>query len=82
MSESREQLAAYAHTAWSGWMRYLFQHGTRNPDGTFTINADKVARWTRQMNTSFAALPHQEQLSDYAEADLMLRIVEEAGHAQ
>ncbi len=29
----REKLAEYAHEAWSGWMRYLFEKSERNPDG-------------------------------------------------
>lgn len=29
----REQLAAYAHEAWAGWMVYLFRHGVQHDDG-------------------------------------------------
>lgn len=74
--ETRELLAAYAHEAWSGWMRYLFQHGTQHADGSFTINADQVSRWRRQMDTPYAALSTGEQASDRTEADAMLRIVQ------
>jgi hypothetical protein len=74
--ETRELLAAYAHDAWSGWMQYLFQHGTQHADGSFTITADQVARWRRQMDTPYAALTTVEQASDRTEADAILRIVQ------
>lgn len=71
----REQLAAYAHDAWAGWMRYLFNKAQANPDGTVTLPAWAVARWQRQMNTAYADLPAAEQESDRAEADKMLAIM-------
>lgn len=73
-TEPREQFADYAHTAWAGWMRHLFQFGKQNTDGTFTINADKVERWQRQMKTPYTALPDEEKESDRAEADHILAI--------
>ena len=39
-----------------------------NDDGSFTICADSVKRWQRQMATSYSALPKEERLSDIAEA--------------
>lgn len=76
MSETtREQLADYAHEAWSGWMRYLFTKSTRNADGTVTIPAWAVERWERQVATPYAQLPDGEKASDRTEADRMLAIV-------
>jgi hypothetical protein len=72
----REQLADYAHEAWSGWMRYLFEKSQTNPDGSVTIPATLVARWQRQMNSPYGSLPENEKESDRAEADKMLAIVE------
>lgn len=72
---AREALAAYAHNAWAGWMQWLFKFGTLNDDGTFTMDANKVERWQRQMNTPYAELPENEQESDRKEADTMLKIV-------
>lgn len=54
---ARDRLADYAHTAWAGWMQYLFSVATRNPDGTVTLPAWAVARWERQMATAYADLP-------------------------
>lgn len=71
----REELAEYAHDAWSGWMRYLFEKSTKNDDGTVTIPSWAVERWTRQMNTPYDELPEEEKESDRAEADRMLEIV-------
>jgi hypothetical protein len=79
MDEVREALAAYAHEAWAGWMRYLFEHGQFNEyNGTFIINADKVDRWYRQMDTPYVALSEAEKESDRDEADKMIAIVEAA----
>lgn len=71
----REPLAAYAHEAWSGWMRYLFEKSTRNADGTVTIPAWAVERWERQVATPYSLLSAQEQDSDRAEADRILGII-------
>lgn len=69
-----ESLANYAHEAWSGWMRYLFEKSTHNDDGTITIPAWAVERWQRQMNTPYVDLPESEKDSDRAEAEKMLAI--------
>lgn len=71
----RDALANYAHEAWAGWMRYLFEKSTQNDDGTVTIPAWAVERWTRQMNTAYIDLSAKEQASDLDEADKMLAIV-------
>lgn len=72
----RELLAAYSHdAAWSGWLRYQFSKGTFNDDGSWTMPAWAVERWTRQMNTRYVDLPEQEKNSDREEADKMLAII-------
>ena len=72
----RETLAAYAHDAWAGWMRYLFSKGTLNDDGTYTMPAWAVERWQRQMATSYADLPEAEKASDRKEADAIVTILD------
>jgi hypothetical protein len=59
-----EQHADLEHEIWSSWMRYMFTKGTYNPDGTWTMDADKVQRWQRQMNTPYSRLTEQEQGGD------------------
>lgn len=73
--EIRERLAEYAHEAWSGWMRYLFEHSTLNTDGTVTIPAWAADRWRRQAGTLYEDLSDVEQDSDRKEADRMLAIM-------
>lgn len=70
----RECLSEYAHEAWSGWMKYMFEKSTVNPDGTITIPRWAVERWTRQMNLSYIELSEEEKESDRDEADRMLSI--------
>jgi hypothetical protein len=72
---AREPLAAYSHdSAWGGWMRYMIGKGTLNEDGTWTMPAWAVDRWTRQMSTAYADLPEDEKKSDRKEADEMISI--------
>lgn len=73
--EIREQLAAYAHEAWAGWMRYLFEKSSLNADGSVTIPNWAVLRWKRQLSTPYAELPESEKASDLDEADKILRII-------
>lgn len=79
-SPVQESLAQYAHVAWSGWMRHLFNKTTLNADGTATIPAWAVERWMRQMNTQYADLPENEKDSDRVEADSMIGIMVNAEH--
>ena len=79
--DTRERLAAYAHEAWSGWMKYLFSkaeiiHESSGGD-TAHLNEDLVERWTRQMNTPYADLPEDEKKSDLEEADKMIALLDE-----
>jgi len=76
-TERREALACYAHEAWSGWMDYLFKQSRENEDGTVTIPADLVARWRRQMGTTYADLPSKKSESDRREAAEILRVLKE-----
>jgi len=73
----REFLAAYSHEAWAGWMQYMFGKGTFNDDGTWTMPADSVKRWKRQMDTPYSDLPDGENKSDLAEADKILAVFKE-----
>lgn len=74
-ADTTEALAAYAHEAWAGWMRYMFRFATVNLDGTATLNADEVDRWYRQMNTVYADLPENEKASDRSEASKILAAI-------
>lgn len=75
-SESlREQLAAIEHERWSGWMHYMFNRTAFNDDGTWTMPAWAVERWTRQMNTPYAELTEKEKGSDRAEVDKTLTAI-------
>lgn len=72
--QAREELAAYAHEAWSGWMTYMFSKG-EFADGFWVMPEWAVNRWRRQMNTLYADLPEDEKESDRAEADKMIEII-------
>lgn len=83
---SRERLAAYAHEAWSGWMKYQFEKGhfmnghvegggLADVERVWVMPAWAVERWQRQMNTKYDDLPEEEKASDHKEADRMLAIM-------
>jgi hypothetical protein len=73
----REALAAYAHDAWAGWMKYLFQKSAHVlSTGEVVIPTSLVERWMRQMNTPYTELPENERESDRLEADRMIEIYE------
>lgn len=71
----QEQVADYAHEAWAGWIRYMFGLALHNADGTLTLPAQSVERWTRQASTPYADLPEDEKASDRREARKILDIV-------
>lgn len=71
-SDTREAVAGVQHEIWSHWMRYLFNMARHNPDGSVTISADLVDRWTRQIETRYADLTEREQESDRHQADKVL----------
>ena len=72
----REKIAELCHKQWSGWMFYLFSKCSSNDDGTLTIPAWAVARWTRQMATKYARLSEMEKQSDRGEADRFLKLLD------
>lgn len=74
----REALAEYAHAAWSGWMKYLFEKGHIHDTGICVLPHWAVERWTRQMNTPYADLSEEEKKSDREEADRMLAVCKRA----
>lgn len=79
--EVREELAAYAHEAWSGWMEYMFSKCQIDAVSFTGIGQVKVTvpielynRWVFQMKTSYADLPEDMKPSDRDEADKMISI--------
>ena len=73
-NDLREPVADLCHSQWSGWMAYLFNQGSFNDDGTWTMPADFVERWLRQSGTVYADLTEEEQNSDRREADKFLAL--------
>lgn len=74
-NREREALADVQHDIWADWMRWLFQCGTFNEDGSFTIPAAKVVRWQRQIMTEYAKLSEKEKDSDREQADKVLAVL-------
>lgn len=53
----------------------MFNKAEVNADGTWTMPADLVTLWKRQMTTPYAELPESEKASDRAEADKIFGIM-------
>ena len=77
-----EVLAAAEHERWSHWQRYLHAQCDLGPDGSLTIPADLVRRWTSQMNTTYADLSEKEKLSDREQVHRYLPIIAAALDAE
>ena len=80
----REALAAYAHEAWSGWMKYMSskvkEHGQYRGQGremSGWLPVELRDRWARQMSTPYDELPESEKESDRAEADKIIAILDD-----
>ena len=61
----KRELAMLAHALWSSWMRWMFECGFTQPNGSYVIPLDKVERWKKQMNTDFSKLTEEEQRWDW-----------------
>ena len=68
------RLAEYAHSAWSGWLMYMFKEGRLSGTGELVIPKELAIRWNRQMNTPYDSLPEEEKDSDRQEARKMIAI--------
>lgn len=73
--ELYEDMAAVQHEIWSSWMVYMFDQGTMNDDGTWTMPADKVERWQRQMYTDYDKLSGGEQDSDREQVEKLWPLI-------
>lgn len=70
-----EALAATEHERWSHWQRYLHSKCIRTTDGSLTIPAELVERWTTQMCTPYSELPDEEKESDREQVRRYLPII-------
>lgn len=77
-----DELAAVEHERWSHWQRYLHDQCRPGPDGSLTIPADQVRRWSTQMSTPYSELSDEERESDREQVrrylPLIARALEEA----
>jgi hypothetical protein len=73
-----EQLAAVEHERWSHWQQYVHSKCTRQPDGSLLIPPDLVARWEKQIHTTYAELNEQERESDREQVRKYLPIIASA----
>lgn len=70
-----ESLAAIEHERWSHWQKYLHEQCKRNEDGSLTIPADLVSRWTIQANTDYSELSEKEKNSDREQVLLYMPVL-------
>lgn len=73
-----EQLAAAEHERWSHWQCYLHEQCIRGDDGSLTIPADQVRRWSRQMTTPYSELSDNERESDREQVRRYLPLIARA----
>jgi hypothetical protein len=73
-----EALSAVEHDRWSHWQRHMHAQCQRHDDGSLTIPADLVARWTKQMSTPYSGLSETEKESDRDQVRRYLSTIESA----
>jgi len=77
-NELKEELAAYAHDAWSRWMSYQIRVSARVTLTDLRMVPQMIPedfeRWSRKMMTYYDDLPDKEKYSDREEADKILAI--------
>ncbi|HEU5086003.1 MAG TPA: hypothetical protein VFT99_01115 [Roseiflexaceae bacterium] len=69
-------LAEYAHQAWSRWIEYELRKGMLHEDGSLTLPAHLVKRWSRQMSTAYHELQLGDQARSQNEADRIVRVLD------
>ena len=80
---AEEALASYAHEAWSGWMKHLFEESFYGRQtGTVTIRRWNVYKWTKQKETAYEDLTEKEKESDRKEARKILAVLKRLGYAR
>lgn len=72
------QLASREHERWAHWQQYVHDQCTPGPDGSLTIPAELVARWTAQIRTPYEELSAAEQESDREQVRRYLPLIIEA----
>ncbi|MBF6435501.1 hypothetical protein [Nocardia cyriacigeorgica] len=72
-----ERLAAIEHERWAHWQQYMHSRCATGPDGSLTIPAELVKRWSTQMSTSYEDLPEDQRESDREQVRRYLPIFEE-----
>lgn len=70
-----ETLAAIEHERWSDWQQHLHEQCVPGPDGSLTIPADKVRRWSRQLSTPYSELSEAEREKDREQVRRYLPVI-------
>lgn len=70
-----ESLAAIEHERWSHWQKYLHEQCKKNEDGSLTIPANLVSRWTIQASTDYFELSEKEKNSDREQVLLYMPVL-------
>jgi hypothetical protein len=73
-----EKLAAIEHSRWAHWQRYVHSASLPQPDGSLVMPAELVARWEKQIATSYADLDDREKESDREQVRKYLPLIEAA----
>lgn len=66
-AEALERVAAFCHSQWSGWVRYLFSKSSYVGDGDCLIPRELAHRWWRQMSLDYKNLSEGEREKDRKE---------------
>ena len=65
MKDLREKLAEAEHFQWTSWLKYMLNNLTN----------ENIAKWKKQIDTSYNKLTEEEKQSDRKWADKVLEII-------
>lgn len=70
-----ERLANLEHERWAHWQKYMHSKCEKKVDGSLVIPSDLVAKWERQISTSYFDLSEREKESDREQVNKYLPII-------
>lgn len=73
--ELREKLAVIEHERWADWQRWMHSRLTEH-EKSYAVSKSDYEHWERQINTPYADLSKQEQLSDLQQVDRYWSLIE------
>lgn len=74
-SKIDEQIANRVFNTWAQWLKFIFSNGKFNTDGSFTIPAKYVSKWTAIMTKRYNDLTEKQKIPSKLVAEVYLDVL-------